>query len=175
VRPPSGRTRPPLSNGFGDGRNRKCLLIALVLSSLAVETIVIAVHEVGHACAARALGYPATFRVRGVKLLGRRVWLMPVARIDFGATMPSRSVDIIVALAGPVASISLGLALLQLPGSLCWSAAVASLFIGFASLLPFRWFDGQHIWHAVEQREFRMVVRSSSGVRREGLPLGIGS
>jgi Zn-dependent protease len=146
-------------------------LIALVVSSLAVERLVIAVHELGHACAARVLGYPATFRVRRVKLLGRGVWLMPVARIDFGATMPSRSVDIVVALAGPVASISLGLALLQLPGSLCWSAAVASLFIGFASLLPFRWFDGQHIWRAVEQREFRMVVRRTrSGAARRPIP-----
>jgi hypothetical protein len=126
--------------------DRKCPLFAVVLSSLAVETLVIGVHELGHACAARALGFPATFRVRRVRLLGRGVWLMPVARIDFGATMPSRSVDIVVALAGPVASISLGLALLQLPGSLCSSAAVVSLFIGFGSLLPFRWFDGQHIW-----------------------------
>lgn len=159
VGPLSDRTRPPLSNGVGDGRSGSAALIALLVSSLAVEMLVIAVHELGHAYAARALGYPTTFRVRWLKLLGFRVWLMPVARIDFGATMPSRSVDIVVALAGPVASISLGLALLQVPGSLCWSAAVASLFIGFASLLPFRWFDGQHIWHAAKQREFRMVVR----------------
>jgi len=150
--------------------DRKCFLIALVVSSLAVETLVIAVHELGHACAARALGYPATFRVRRIKLLGRGVWLMPVARIDFGATMPSRSVDIVVALAGPAASISLGLALLQLPGSLCWTAAVASLFIGFASLLPFRWFDGQHIWHAVQQRESRMVIRSRDRPQRRSRP-----
>lgn len=143
----------------GDGRSGSAALIALIVISLAVEMLVIAVHELGHACAARALGYTATFRVRWLKLLGCRVWLMPVARIDFGATMPRRSVDILVAVGGPVASISFGLALVQLPGSVCKSAGVMSLFLGCASLLPFRWFDGQHIWHVVKQREFRMVVR----------------
>jgi len=140
-------------------RQGSAALIALIVSSLAVEMLVIAVHELGHACPARAFGYPTTFRVRGLRVLGCRVWLMPVARIDFGSTMPRRSVDMVVALGGPVASLSFGLALLQLPNSVCKSAGVMSLFIGFASLLPFRWFDGRHIWHVVKPREFRMVVR----------------
>jgi hypothetical protein len=110
----------------------------MITFALAVVAAIVA-HEGGHYLAARALGYPATMRLR------LRPFPYPLVRAH---PIGVRHVTLI-ALAGPAASILLG----------CWLwshgfylvGADSVLVMGIGSLLPFKGSDSWRIGHALRR------------------------
>jgi len=96
----------------------------------------IALHELGHVAAARALGYEAQLRIR-LKPLPH-----PTARVYFPAGLKRRD-DVLIALGGPLTSILVGVGLCAAGATML--GIVSILEMGLLSLLPLRYFDGHRL------------------------------
>ena len=118
------------------------ILLALVLlfhrdELLPATLLAAAVHECGHLLAAKLLGI--RLRLLELDLMGARLY--PAAHL------PSYRAEMLLAAAGPAASLLL---LLIPPLSPFWAAArTASLSLALFNLLPIRDFDGGRVLHAL--------------------------
>lgn len=105
----------------------------LILGLLAA----VVAHEGGHALAARSFGFRSKFVVSRLKIATR----LNVSRAEL-----SPQQDLVIAAAGPAASVLLGIAIWIVAGN-AWLAA-ASVELGVLSLIPIKPQDGYWIARA---------------------------
>ncbi|MBW7476221.1 M50 family metallopeptidase [Paenibacillus oenotherae] len=131
------------------------IMLTSVITGYFIELLtlfaIVFVHELGHVIAARGFGWT----IREVKLLP----FGGVAEVEDGGSMPSRE-EAIVALAGPLQNVWMGMAAWTM-GQLGWWSADwseyvwrANAMIGLFNLLPILPLDGGKLMHAWFTRTF---------------------